>query len=318
MHVHPAAVSGACHHQAVDLMSVGEAAGRLGVTPSTLRMWGRRYGLVASGRTAGGHRRYTVDDVQQLQRVHDAVVGGATPAQAAADELGAFSRVPAPATRSRRAGPGGSVLAVPGAGPLARGVARAASRLDEMAVEDAVVDALRAHGTLRTWQDVVRPVLVAAGDHWQRTGQGIEIEHLLSQAVSTAFVRHVAEVRVTPTDTPVLLAAGPRDEHVLALQAVRAALAERLVSARLLGPRTPISALTAAARRTRARAALVWLSTPDPVAADELPMLASAHRRLTVVVGGPGWDGVDVGSAVRCVDLADAVEVLGGDRAASG
>ncbi|HEX8496046.1 MAG TPA: MerR family transcriptional regulator [Actinomycetales bacterium] len=292
----------------MDLLSVGEVAGRLGVAPSTVRMWGERYGLQASGRTAGGHRRYTPDDLDRLRRVHDAVDAGATPAQAAAAELGVDVVEARPA--ARRSGAGGAVLAVPGASPRARGVARAATRLDEIAVEDAVVEALRADGTLVTWQDVVRPVLVAAGDHWQRTGQGIEIEHLLSQAVATAFVRHVAEVSERPQQAPVLLAAGPRDEHVLALHALRAALAERQVPARLLGPRTPLPALAAAAKRTRAGAALVWLSTPDPQAAADLPLLAKAHRRLVVAVGGPGWDGVDVGSARRCTDLTDTVDAL--------
>lgn len=289
------------------LLSVGEVAGRLGVTPSTVRMWGERYGLQASGRTTGGHRRYTAADLDRLRRVHDAVVEGATPAEAAATELG--GRV-VPRPRSRRSGAGGAVLAVPGASARARGIARAATRLDEIAVEDAVVAALRAEGTLVTWQDVVRPVLVAAGDHWQRTGEGIEIEHLLSQAVATAFVRHVAEVSGRPQQAPVLLAAGPHDEHVLALHALRAALAERHVPARLLGPRTPMAALTAAARRTRAQAALVWLSTPDDQAAVDLPLLARAHRRLLVAVGGPGWDGVDVGDARRCTDLSETVDTL--------
>ncbi|MEO8850242.1 MAG: MerR family transcriptional regulator [Allobranchiibius sp.] len=290
------------------LLSVGDVAGLLGVTPSTLRMWGSRYGLTASGQTPGGHRRYTPDDLARLQRVHDAVIDGATPATAAAAELGRLTPPLTPA--SRRSGAGGSVLAVPGAGSRARGVARAASRLDEMGVEDAIVRALRDEGTLATWQDVIRPVLVSVGEYWQRTGDGIEIEHLLSQAVSTAFVRHVAEVIGRPQDAPVLLAAGPHDEHVLALQAVRAVLAERGVPARLLGPRTPVPALAAAAKRTRARAALIWLSTPDLDAAADLPLLAKAHRWIVTVVGGPGWDGVEVGDARRSTGLADAADLL--------
>lgn len=71
-----------------------------------------------------------------------------------------------------------------------------------------------------------------------------------------------------------------------------------------------MSALAAAARRTRAPAALVWLSTPDVAAAAELPMLAKAHRRITVLVGGPGWADVDVDGARRCTDLADTVDAL--------
>lgn len=179
-----------------------------------------------------------------------------------------------------------------------------------MSVEDAVVDALDEHGTLTAWDEVVRPVLVAAGEHWQRTGTGIEIEHLLTQALTSAFVRHVSDLPALSRENPVLLAGGPHEEHVLALHAVRAVLAERGVPARLLGPRTPMSALASAARRTRAAGVLIWLSQVDPDAAEGLPLVGAAHRRVVLVVGGPGWDGLPLGPAVVGVSLAVAASQL--------
>ena len=108
----------------MDLLSVGEVAARLGVSPSTVRMWGQRYGLVASTRSPGGHRRYTGEDVDRLRRLHEAVIHGTSPAAAAQTLTGHRTRV-----AGGRGGPGG---AVPGAGREARGLARAASRLDEI------------------------------------------------------------------------------------------------------------------------------------------------------------------------------------------
>ncbi len=306
----------------VALLSVGEVAGLLGVSPSTVRAWGARYGLTASAQTDGGHRRYTDEDVRRLRRMHAIVLAGTSPADAAAkvtvEALGADRpsgaatgfAVPSATRRSRPGGPGGAVLAVPRSGRQARGLARAASRLDEMSVEDAVVDALADRGTLAAWDDVVRPVLVAAGEHWQRTGNGIEIEHLLTQAVTSALVRHISALPALPRDNPVLLAGGPHEEHVLALHAVRAELAERGVPARLLGPRTPMAALAAAARRTRAAGVLVWISQVDPEASAGLPAVAAAHRRMTLVVGGPGWDGLELGPAVIGENLTEAAHYL--------
>jgi hypothetical protein len=301
---------------AVQLLSVGEVAARLGVSPSTVRMWGTRYGLVASARSEGGHRRYTSDDVERLRRMHEAVIAGADPAGAAALALGgadeadgeqAAAKAPG---RSGRGGPGGAVLAVPGGSAAARGLARAAVRLDEIGVEDLVVGSLGELGTLRTWDEVVRPVLVAAGEHWERTGSGIEVEHLLTQAVVNAFARHAATSRRVDLDHPVLLAGGPKEEHVLALHALRAALAERGVPARLLGPRTPMTALAGAARKTRAPAVLVWLSRRDRTAVPGLAEVAAAHRRIRVLVGGRGWVGVELGPAHLCGSLAEAVDTL--------
>jgi len=179
-----------------------------------------------------------------------------------------------------------------------------------MAVEDAVVDALRSEGTVTVWDEVVRPLLVAAGEHWQRTGFGIEIEHLLTQAISMAFVRHVAELPEVTRDRPVLLAGGPNEEHVLALYAVRAGLAERGVPAHLLGPRTPMAALAAASRRTRAPAVLIWMSVKDEPAEGDLGLATATHRWMQLFVGGAGWDGVADSRVRVTVSLADAVTHL--------
>jgi len=291
----------------VELLSVGEVAARLGVSASTVRMWGQRYRLGASARSDGGHRRYTPDDVERLAQMHAAVLAGDAPAAAAAAALG----LPHQAADPRRpGGPGGSVLAVPRGAAAARGLARAASRLDEMAVEDAVVEAMQRRGALAAWDEIVRPVLVAAGDHWQRTGEGIEIEHLLTQAVATACVRYTSALPEPARERPVLLAGGPGEEHILPLHALRAALAERAVPARLLGPRTPMAALAGAARRIRSAGALVWLSRADPDAAPGLADVRAAHRRMVVLVGGPGWTGVDVSPAVLALSPQEAADRL--------
>ncbi len=294
----------------MELLSVGEVAGRLGVSPSAVRMWGTRYGLSASARSPGGHRRYTPEDLALLESVHRAVLSGIDPAAAAAAARGLDEVAGTPGDERRRSGAGGTGLAVPGAGREARGLARAAARLDEMRAEDAVLAALRERGTLRAWDEVVRPVLIAAGAHWAATGSGIEIEHLLTQAVMTAMVRYAATLPEPPAERPVLLAGGPEEEHVLPLHAVRAALGERGVPSRLLGPRTPPVALTAAARRTHAAAVLIWLSRPDDAAVRGLPEVAAAHRTARVLVGGPGWAGADTGRAAVPSGLGEAVDLL--------
>lgn len=288
-------------------MSVGEVAGRLGVAPSTVRMWGSRYGLTASARTQGGHRRYTARDLDLLLRMQQAVVSGADPAAAAAAVLDGDGSAP---NRSRRGGPGGAVLAVPGAPRDVRGVARAASRLDERTVTEAVLRSLQDNGTLVTWNVLLRPVLVAAGEHWQRTGTGIEVEHLLTQAVTTAFLKYIDTLPEIAQTSPVLLAGSTHEDHVLPLHAVRAGLIERGVPVRFLGPRTPMSALAGAARLTRTPAVMIWMSLNDAGAVDGLASVGAAHRRLVLLVGGQGWTGLDTQPATVCNSLEQAVALL--------
>lgn len=291
-------------HWSVKEHTVGDVAARLGVSPSTLRMWGARYGLTASSRSTGGHRRFTENDLDLLERFHRAVIAGESPRKAAADLTGGA------VAPSSSGGPGGNVLAVPGAGRRARGLARAASRLDEMAVEDGVLSALEEMKGVAVWDEVVRPLLVSAGEQWQHTGTGIEVEHLLTQAVSMALIRYTAGLPELPRDKPVLLAGAPHEEHVLPLHAVRACLAERGIPSRLLGPRMPVSALSKVAQRTRAPGVLIWMSLKDSAIEQELANLVSSHRTLRLFLAGPGWVDVQSAHGARTDSLSHAVDQL--------
>ncbi len=292
--------------------SVGAAAGRLGVAPETLRSWGHRYGLVPSLHTAGGHRRYTATDLARLVSMQHLIGQGISPARAARSVLEMdpeqpVTPVPEQEPR-RRGGPGGRVLAVPGGSAEARGLARAASRLDAQAINDILSDALATRGALSVWDEVLRPVLVATGARWARTSTGIDVEHVLSETTLEALRAHRAcQLRPHP-GRPVLLACSPEDMHVLPLHIIAAVLAERRVPVQLLGARVPHAALLSALRRTNASAVFVWRQRPIDAAALELP---TTRPPLTLIVGGPGWQGVTLSPATRVAQsLTDAVELL--------
>ena len=327
-------------------LSVGAVAARLGVAPATLRSWGRRYGLAPAGRTAGGHRRYTGADLARLTHMQHLVGKGMAPAAAAraaqdperAEPTHLLHLVPTrpspaqqrsgaatPGTRGglgerggrgRPGGPGGRVLAVPHGSAEVRGLARAAGRLDADAVTAILGDLLAERGALATWE-VLRPVLVAAGKRWERTGAGIEVEHVLSETTTESLRAYRAcQPRPVP-GRPVLLAAAPEEQHVLPLHVVSAALAQARIPTRMLGPRVPGDSLTSATRRTGASAVLVWRqlqSSPEVRAAapGDLPVMRPPFR---VVVGGRGWDSIPTPETVfRPRDLAGAVALLTGSR----
>src|SRR5659263_320201 len=65
-------------------IAVAVVARRLGVAPSTLRTWDRRYNLGPSERVAGAHRRYTDADVARLLIMRRLTLEGVAPADAAA------------------------------------------------------------------------------------------------------------------------------------------------------------------------------------------------------------------------------------------
>ena len=295
-------------------LSVGAAAARLGVAPETLRSWGRRYGLMPSIRTDGGHRRYTPADLAVPIRMQQLVGQGVTPARAAStvqsqgSESVDLSAAPGPPRRP--GGPGGRVLAVPGASPEVRGLARAASRLDADALHEILCDLLAERGAIATWDEVLRPLLLAAGLRWAQTGEGIDIEHLLSESTINALRLHCGVQRRPLPGRPVLLSGSPEDLHVLPLHVVAAALAERRTPVRMLGARVPLPVLESAIRRTGASAVFLWRQLYNDNDYDRLE-LTPTRPPVLVVVGGPGWDEVDLAPGTRLArTLAESVDLL--------
>ena len=303
-------------------VSIGVAASRLGVTASTLRSWGTRYGIVPSLRTKGGHRRYLESDLARLDQVQAEIQAGVSPAAAAAAALTgpnpASSSPLSSARRSRGAGPGGRVLAVPGADAATRGLARAAGQLDLDGAEEIILGALREHGVLRSWDELMRPVLVAVGRRWLESGEAIEVEHMLSEAALSALHRRRAELPAPDERQPVLLASAPGDQHTLALHVLAVGLSERRCPARVMGAQVPFTALATAVRRIRPSAIFVSCIVSDgadPVAlATTLPKL---RPPALVVVGGGGWPPSFPPGLVHAPGLGEALDLLSGTATAS-
>ena len=280
-------------------LTVAAVAHRLGVAPATLRTWDRRYGLGPSEHTAGAHRRYTAADLTRLQTMRRLTLEGVPPGEAArvalAQPLVAAASDDAPLPDSqgrlgpRRGGPGGRVLAVPGADGVVRGLSRAAMALDAHAVTALVRQEVARHGVLHTWDHVLRPVLVAVGARWAATGEGVEVEHLLSDCTSVVLRDLASSAPELPGRRPVLLSCAPDEHHSLPLHALAAGLAERGIGVRTLGPALPGHALQAAVRRTGPAALFVWSQLPGTADPSVLEALPVTRPPTAVVVGGPGW-----------------------------
>ncbi|MEN3362043.1 MAG: MerR family transcriptional regulator, light-induced transcriptional regulator [Mycobacteriales bacterium] len=206
-------------------------------------------------------------------------------------------------------GPGGRILAVPGASPEVRGLARAAMTLDAAAARAAVELAVRRDGVVAAWNGLLRPVLAAIGARWEQTGTGVEVEHLLAET-AVGVLRSGAGAPEPVNGRPVLLACAPGEQHCLPLSALAAALAEHRIGVRLLGGGLPAAALAAAVRRTGAAVVLVFAQLPEAGQAPVLRALPTMRPRVTVLAGGAGW-AEPLPEPVRFVpDLQAAVDAV--------
>jgi len=207
---------------------------------------------------------------------------------------------PSSPSRASPAG-GGRILALPHGSAASRGLARAAMALDAYACSTIVGRALEEHGVVDTWQGLLVPVLAGVGERWAETGEGVEVEHLLSEVVMAALRRHQPEVPAPVNGRPVLLACAPEEQHSLPLHVLAAALAERRCSARLLGPQVPQDALVEAVRRSGPAVVFVWAQLPATADRAGIPGLPAQRPPATVLLGGPGWRDVHPGRSLEQV-----------------
>ncbi|MFJ1967388.1 MerR family transcriptional regulator [Streptomyces sp. NPDC087903] len=321
-------------------VTTGFLARKLGVSPTTLRSWDRRYGLGPAVRDDGRHRRWSPDDVAMLQEMCRLTASGVPPAEAARAAKGrargmppipALALAPPPAdlrVPDRSTGTAANHVSHSGSGlPLGdvrqecRGLARAAVRLDASAVQEQLTAVVRSYGLIASWEEVMVPTLRAVGRKWQSSGdRHVEVEHLLSWHVS-ATLRHVYVTSVSQeskADTPpVLLACLPGEQHTLPIEALNAALAELGVPTLMLGGAVPADAVVAAVRRVGPVGVALWSQSRFTASLPPAQHIAAtrwgvrgARTQSLVLLCGPGWGRRSGTGLLRPSGLRDAVRML--------
>ncbi|MGA0208706.1 MAG: MerR family transcriptional regulator [Candidatus Nanopelagicales bacterium] len=306
-------------------LTVAAVARRLGVAPATLRTWDRRYGLGPSEHRAGSHRRYTAIDLTRLEHMRKLVLAGFPPGDAAKEAIAldvdpsalasvtdivtSLDAMPRDTHTVGRSG-GGQVIPIPGGTPASRGLARAALALDGAACQRIIREAIDRRGVISTWDHLLVPVLTGVGQRWETSGRGIDVEHVLSDAVHSVLAERTRELKDPVNSRLVLLAASDEETHFLPLWAVAAALAERRIGTRMLGARVPQETLTQAVRRTGPAAVFVWAQIPGSARLPVLCDLTTLRPSPTVIAGGPGWTGTLPAGVGVASDLTETVARL--------
>ena len=121
--------------------TMSSVSDELGVSPSTLRTWERRYGLGPAQREAGERRRYHPEDVDRLRAMIHHVRAGMSAAEAAKRALAESALLP------RR-------------GPANAAQLRSVALSDDYhRLEEVIEAAVASHGLVHTWSRFVEPTL---------------------------------------------------------------------------------------------------------------------------------------------------------------
>ena len=280
-----------------ELLTVAAVARRLGVAPATLRTWDRRYGLGPSAHESGEHRRYCPADLARLTLMRRLITSGVSPCDAAAQakshkgSINLETIVTDYVVREE----------------LVTALHKAAKGLDKKFIEAALRKDLAQYGVEQSWSEVIVPLLLIVGNEWEASGDGIEVEHLLTEVLKGILREHVEDIRKPVNAHPVLLASVGEELHSLALHALAAALAERKIETYFLGARTPLEALSAMITRSAPPAVFLWAQlskNADPKFFNDIPAIRPMPR---MVLGGPGWSHVDCKDVSVVHDISDAV-----------
>jgi DNA-binding transcriptional MerR regulator len=278
------------------VFTVSGAARQLGIPAATLRTWERRHGIGPSGRSMGGHRRYTRDDLLRLRAMRTLVETGVPPAQAAG--LAALAA-------------GGPPAHVPADAIISpEMLIRAAVSLDAPLLCSMLGDAFARHGVMAAWQQLAVPALRELGARDPAVTGHVAVEHMLSGSLLTTLVAVITLAPPARTIRPVILACAEEEQHVLPVYALHAELAGRGVDVRQLGGRVPRQALAHAVSTVHPAAVFVWSQVPATARAGFLDSLPPGPR---IVIGGPGWRDRPPGHAVHLAgSLAEAAAELAG------
>lgn len=291
--------------------SIGVAARLAGVPVETVRMWERRYEVLRPGRSSGGHRLYSDDDVALLRAARTLVERGwrpnaifsLSPAQIVGE---ATAPMPEPPPQW-----GDLIDAVVDAG-RALDDARAAALLDGPLVQRDLFDVASSF-----WL----PTLARVGALWEAGVLSVGAEHFVQQLVTS---RLQAALRSTPGSAGplALCACVPDERHEAGLFTAALALKRAGFLVVVLGGDLPADELLMAARVRRPAVVVLAATSLSANARATLP-LAFARPPLAsvpVIAGGraaPALSAV-LGNNKAVVVVDDVGDIVTAAKAAVG
>jgi DNA-binding transcriptional MerR regulator len=218
-----------------------------GLSPDVIRVWERRYKLVAPRRGPRGARLYGATDVERLRLLRGAVQDGRRIRDVAHLPLRALAELGAGHARPR---------AQPPTAPAAQ-VLEAVRRYDADALDTALGDALVACGARRFVCDVAAPLLESVGAGWQAGRLAIADERLVSEALR-GLLAGLVRIRLRAGAPRVILGTPTGERHEFGLLLAGILAVEAGLRPYHLGVHVPAAELADAARR--ADAAVVAVS----------------------------------------------------------
>ncbi|MCO6414432.1 MAG: MerR family transcriptional regulator [Thiogranum sp.] len=215
---------------AASLLPIRTVSTLTGVNAVTLRAWERRYGLITPQRTPKGHRLYTPQDVERINRIVELLNQGISVShvkplieQAPGDESGS------PAT-------GSTDIWLTYQDKMIDAI----ERFDEPALDNAYNDALSLYPVDIVTQRLVTPLLRLLGERWRNRETGVAEEHFFSVYLRNKLGARIHHMNQRGSAPLLLLACLPGELHEIGLLFFALAAVSAGYRVLILGANTPL------------------------------------------------------------------------------
>ncbi len=247
-----------------------------GVNAITLRAWERRYGLFEPVRKSSGHRLYTQEHIDLINRVVGLLERGMR-----------IGQVKTYLEEERSRSESGAEREIDGWSRYLNHMVASVIRFDEAGLEETYGEALSLYPVETVTENLLTPLLRELGRRWQQGEGSVAEEHFFAFYMRNklgARFHHRVRARRGPI---LLLACLPGDRHETGLLLFALAANEAGFVTVMLGADMPLDELPAAARKTRCEAIVLSGLVPpeDQTMKEDLPTLV-ADAGVPVFVGG--------------------------------
>lgn len=275
------------------IYNIGVVSRMTGIPVATLRVWERRYQFPRAGRTAGGHRLYSEQELARLRWVKNSIDEGMQTSQAIRalrnqERQGRSPEIASPA-------PEALLPQLPaGENPEREGFQHRFTQAlltSDLERADQILGEIMAIASLEAVIiEVISPSLVALGDAWRAGHVDVATEHLASAFLRQRLSMWLATGPQAQPVRPVVLACAPNEWHELGLLMLAVLLRRRRWPVSYLGQATPLPDLTRYVRDLRPNVVVISATTEETARgllalSDWLPEMRQ-HGRFTLAFAG--------------------------------
>lgn len=258
--------------QAPGLFPIRTVSELTGVNAITLRAWETRYGLIEPIRKASGHRLYTQEHIDLINRVVGLLDRGMRIGQINAETLSGVSVESDPADDRQNYWQS-----------YINGMIAAVICFDEAGLERIYGEALSHYPVRVVTEKLLTPLLVELGERWETKKGSIAEEHFFGFYLRNKLGARFHHRPQSQTGPRLMLACLPGDLHEIGLLLFALEACDHGFQTVLLGANMPLDELPAAVSKTKSEA-LVLSGVIEPrrsVIEEQLPRLV---KRLSIPV----------------------------------